>query len=60
MHLGGGVTDQERTVGRVPQLLVDLLAGDVSPVPFAVLQRHVVVHTVVSDSRGRGFGRLGR
>lgn len=25
MHLGGGVSDQKRTVGRVPQLLVHLL-----------------------------------
>jgi len=59
VHLRGGVPHQESTVRSVPQFLVDLLPGDVSPVPFGVLQRHVVVHTVVSHRRG-GLGWLWR
>lgn len=37
MHLCGGVSHQKRTVRSVPQLLIDLLPGDVPPVPFSIL-----------------------
>lgn len=37
MHLCGGVSHQKRTVRSVPQFLINLLPGDVAPVPFSVL-----------------------
>ena len=58
VHLGGGVPDQEGAVGRVSQLLVHLLPGDVPPVPLRVLQAEAVVEAVAGGGGDRG-GWLG-